>query len=484
MARFQLFGAGITSKSRKVTAQRRVNVYYQFEEQEEDNTKVTIYGTPGLDAFCSTLGATGCRGLIAPEKSAVMYAVNKATLFEINAAGASTARGTLEGSTGRCYLSENGAQLFIVDPTDGGKGYTYTIATTTLAKVVDADYPGLGSVDFLDGFFVGPKLDSGRWYKSASYDGANWVATDFTNAEASPDNSKFLRVANQQALVFGENTTEFFSNTGVAGFPFQSIRGTTIQWGLAANASCVLSGNNVFALMKSKDGQPRAVKIVGYQDQRVSNDAIEQIWQRYSGYSDATGFSYMMDGHVFYQLNFPSAGVSWLFDDNTGMWFQRETSGARHLADQAVAFNGNIIVADYSSGNLYKLKPDVYTDNGATIRRLLVSRHVYQDNDRLSVPELEFLFDTGVGLTSGQGVAPEAMLRISRDGGNTYGPIRRQSLGAMGNYRARCQFDRNGQARDFVFELSVSDPVKFALIGERIKVVNDTQAAQRSRRAA
>jgi hypothetical protein len=475
--RFDIFGAGIHSKSRKVTAQKRVNVYYEFEEQDEDTTKVAIFGAPGLELFSSTLGDTPVRGMIAPKKSSVMYAVHRDSFVEINAAGTVTVRGTLTGATGRCYLAENGTQVMVVDPTDSGKGYIYTIATTTLAAIADADYPGLSGVDFVDGFFVGCKLNSGRWYKSASYDGTGWTATDFTNAEMSPDNNVGLVVAHGEVAIFGDTTIEFAGNTGGAGFPFQAIQGVGSEWGLDAVQSVAVLDNAIFALMRQKQGGLRLMKFAQYEPLRVSNDAWEQVIQRYSATGDAVAFSYMMDGHSFYQISFPTEGVTWLYDDNTKMFFERESEGGRHRANLAVGFGSNIIVSDYETGTLYKLRPDVYQDNGAEITRLLRSKHVFDAGALLTVSSLQFLFDAGVGLTTGQGSDPEVMLRYSKDGGNTWSAVRRLKLGAIGEYGKRVMSRNFGQGRDFVFELSMTDPVKFALIGEAIDVVKDEQRA-------
>ena len=61
MARVPLFGLGIQSKSPNVTAQRRLNMYYEATKQE-DKTKVSAYGTAGTSLFVS-FGDTPCRML-------------------------------------------------------------------------------------------------------------------------------------------------------------------------------------------------------------------------------------------------------------------------------------------------------------------------------------------------------------------------------------------------------------------------------------
>jgi len=93
-----------------------------------------------------------------------------------------------------------------------------------------------------------------------------------------------------------------------------------------------------------------------------------------------------------------------------------------------------------------------------TIRRLRRSPHVFLNNKRVFLSRLEPYFRAGIGTTSGQGIDAEVMLRVSKDGGNTWGAERILSAGALGRYATRLQAYRFGVARDWVFEVSVSDP--------------------------
>ena len=58
---------------------------------------------------------------------------------------------------------------------------------------------------------------------------------------------------------------------------------------------------------------------------------------------------------------------------------------------------------------------------------------------------------------------PQVMLRISRDGGRTFGNERWVPLGRIGEYYSRVMLRRLGSARDFVIQITVTDPVKFVL---------------------
>jgi hypothetical protein len=68
-------------------------------------------------------------------------------------------------------------------------------------------------------------------------------------------------------------------------------------------------------------------------------------------------------------------------------------------------------------------------------------------------------------LPSGQGSDPQWMLRMSRDGGMTYGNEKWASAGVVGSRRVRCNWHQLGMFRNGAVELSCADPVKIAVYG-------------------
>ena len=62
-----LFGTGMQGKSPNITAQRRINCYYDY-TPDGDKTKVAIIGTPGKDLFLD-MGETPIRGMHVPQNS-------------------------------------------------------------------------------------------------------------------------------------------------------------------------------------------------------------------------------------------------------------------------------------------------------------------------------------------------------------------------------------------------------------------------------
>ncbi len=98
------------------------------------------------------------------------------------------------------------------------------------------------------------------------------------------------------------------------------------------------------------------------------------------------------------------------------------------------------------------------------IRRMRRTPHLNETHIRQTFNKLELLAEVGEGLLEGQGVDPQAMLRWSDDGGETWSQEHWAPLGKRGEYRRRVLWRRLGQARDRVFEVVITDPIEIALI--------------------
>lgn len=65
----------------------------------------------------------------------------------------------------------------------------------------------------------------------------------------------------------------------------------------------------------------------------------------------------------------------------------------------------------------------------------------------------------------GDGTEPQLMLEWSDDNGKTWSNQHFASMGRVGEYRKRVIFRRLGQARDRIYRVSISDPVKRVITG-------------------
>jgi hypothetical protein len=202
--KFRLFGLGLKGKSPVVTAQHRINCYVE-KIVDEDTEQTSIIASPGMDLLCDQ-GDTPGRGWIVVDD--LLYRAHRGTLYEINNAGTATVRGALSTTTGRIDMATDGDVILIVD---GTKGYTYTIATTTLIPIADADFPnGATTCAWQDGNFI---VEDGLNFQ-ISPDGTNWDPLDVATAESSPDGIVRVFDDHGQIILFGTKTTEFWANTG------------------------------------------------------------------------------------------------------------------------------------------------------------------------------------------------------------------------------------------------------------------------------
>ena len=452
-----LFGLGNFGKSRNVSSQQRTNLYAEIHQDGEKGT-LTLYPTPGRTTFVN-FGAYPSRGTW--KKDDVLYIVNRFTLWRVANDGTMTNIGTLATSSGRVDITDNGTQIIIVD---GANGYIYNTSTLVFAQITDPDFPGADTVTFLNGYFIVQKPNSGRFYISTIYDGLTWAALEFATAESNPDNLVRVMADNGQIWLFGVDTAEPWSDSGAQDFPFARVGAAAIEWGLAARWSLCKFMDSLIFLRKNRLGAVQVCTLSGYTAVPVSTPEIDYILAQYTSVSNATGFAYMVSGHPFYQINFPSANESWVFDGLSKEWHRAESAGGRDRAEIQINFLDHSYVTDYENGKLYRFQDGVYTDDGQTIARELITRH-QSTGEYVFLHKLWIEMEAGVGLLTGQGSEPKLMMQYSKDGGHTWSNEVWANFGRIGQYNYRALYLRLGRGRDWVFKFRITDPVKTVFVG-------------------
>jgi hypothetical protein len=211
----------------------------------------------------------------------------------------------------------------------------------------------------------------------------------------------------------------------------------------------------------------------GYSAQRISTFAIEYAIQQYPIVSDATAFTYQEDGHEFYVLTFPSADITWVYDISTQLWHRRgyvDNLNVMHRIrpQYMMNFHNNVMVGDWQNGNIYVMDRNQFTDNGQKMLRQRRCPHLTVDLKRMYHSDLQIQFQPGVGLQSGQGQNPQAMLRWSDDGGSTWSNEHWTTIGQVGQYKNRALWRRLGQSRDRIYEVNVSDAINAVIISANL----------------
>lgn len=457
-------GPSYQARSIYANAERALNCYVEL--SPSDRSPIALYGTPGLRKV-ATLPSLGCRGAITVGN--FFWVVYGNSVYRVNSSYVFALTGTIASSSGLVGIASNGTQILIVD---GVRGYVVTISSNTLASITDVDFPnGVRQADYVDGYFLVTDNGTQQFYISDLLDGSSWDGTDFASAEGSPDSTVGLIVDHSEIWLFGSNSAEIWVNTGNPTFPFERSGNTFVEHGCIANKSIKKLDNTVFWLGGDDRGYGVVWRADGYTPQRVSNHALEHAISLYENVSDATAITYSQEGHAFYVLTFPTAEVTWVYDASTQLWHERawrdpstgELSRWRGVAH--CLLNGKHLIGDCQDGRLYILDTEHYTDDLDPILRLRTTQTQAQMQTRLFYNWLQVDMQTGIGLTLGQGSDPMLMMRYSNNGGQSWSDYRNAPLGAIGDYDARCQYNRLGAGRNRTWEISMTDPVPFAVIG-------------------
>lgn len=450
------FGGPYEGRAKSVNAERLVNFYL-----EKQGEKWVLVGTPGLTLRLTTDEGPARGFHFFADK---IIAVQGSAVYAINSAHSATFLGTIGTFSGRVSMADNGIHVLIVDGSSAG----YYTNGVTLETITDADFAGGTTATSQDGYLIVTEPNSGRFRISDLNDVTSWIEADFATAEGLPDNVRAVTSDHRELWLPGVKSTEVWANNGDPDFPFARIGSGFIEKGIAAAHSLAKHDNSLVWLSEDERGQGLAVAAGGnYRTVVVSPTGINYQWAQYSAISDAFAFTYQIEGHEFCVLTFPTANATWVLDAATKQWHQWSSNldnnpMSRHRANCHVFAWGRHYVGDYASGKIYTIEPDVYTEDSATIIRDRIGTHFADDDeDDISIGTVQIAFDEGIGLVTGQGSDPQAMLRWSRNGGKTWSNELWRSVGAIGEYDRRARWNKCGPGRRRTWWLRVSDPVKW-----------------------
>lgn len=465
-------GAAYQAPSIYQDAQECINWYPEVDptKQPEERGVVALYPTPGLTLKLTLPTAAEVRGMYVLQGGTQMLVVCGAILYSVDATLTATSVGTLQTATGQVGISDNRIAAYIVD---GPNRYSYILPSGILSVLpgTDGAFVGADKVDYVDDFFVYNDPGSNQWGCTSPLSTAS-PPLSFSSKDSSPDNIVTLIADHREVFLIGEKTTEVWINVGSFPFPFQRIPGTSIQHGCAAKNSLVRLGESIAWLSQDSRGQAVVVHMAGYSPQRISTHAVETDISS-SVINDAVAYSYQKDGHEFYQITFPTQDKTWVYDLATQLWHKRayrDNMNVLHRRPENcyAFFQGMNLVGDSANGNIYALDSTAFTDNGQPILRMRRSPHLTNELNRVFYEFLQIQFQPGVGLVSGQGSDPQMMLRWSDDGGSTWSAYYNIPIGKIGAFKNRATKRQMGFARDRIYEVTITDPVRAVIISAEI----------------
>jgi len=445
-------------------------------------SQFALFRQPGLLTFCTTALNSRVRGLYS--LNGHLYAVVGSHYIEILADGTFIDYSVLSG----VYLTDDGRKAwFAGNPTQqmlvsGGNGYISESGGVHL--IASADFPqgNAASCAYLDGYFIVTMNGSQMFQISALNDGNTWDASDISSAESRPDFIVAPIALREEVWFFGTQTIQPYYNSGDAFFPLAPNQAAVTSTGLMAAASLCRIGNTLFWLKLDENGHGTFCRNDGYVEVEISNHAIESVWNTYQNLDQAYAWGYQENGHSCVRISFPNidglgGSMTWEYDLSTNQWTETPYWNQVQARDEAhrgycsaVCFD-KILVGDRENGIIYEMNSRYLDDNGALIRRIRRTPHLYSQNKNIEYNRIEFAGNKGIGLNVAADQPyynPTAVLRYSNDGGVNFGNERHIKFGRMGARSTRAFKAGLGSSRDRVFELECTDPVDWAFSATRL----------------
>uniref|UniRef100_A0A6M3IL39 Putative capsid protein n=1 Tax=viral metagenome TaxID=1070528 RepID=A0A6M3IL39_9ZZZZ len=450
-----------TGRSSNLNALILQNMYAQLDRSGK--SIVSLFNTPGLTLKGTPEADVEVRGLY--PLGDYLYAACGSNFYQITTGFVATDKGNLNTAAGFVDFCDDGTYVILSDGTDG---YTYNVGTDTFAQIVDVDFIGAKSMTYQDGYAITAEVDSQDMMQSAAADPTAYTSTHKTSVNRASDNLVRAVSSGGNLWAFGDLTAEVYHNTGAALFSFERYE-VFLQHGLLARGAFTEADNTRFWLNQNR----WLLRDEAYRPIKLNIDGIDYQFESYTTVNDAILYSFEMEGHIFVNVTFPTADETRVYDVSTGQWFKwasyrsSDTGYGRHRSNCYAYFNGEHIVGDFENGKLYELDLDVFTDNSEGIQRRFTLPNIYDKKSRNCQVHhrFEIDFEGGVGLATGQGSDPQAMLDWSNDDGHTWSNERWADIGKIGEYGNRAIWDMLGMAENRIYRCTISDPVKVVVLG-------------------
>jgi len=460
-------------------AQRCVNLYTE-RNPPDSPFPFTTYPTPGLSLETTAPVIGQVRATYTASNGACFVVVGNAVYLLTQSYGWNFL-GNINSYTGFVSIKDNTLCCVIVDGSQDG--FVIDLTTFAYGAISQTNWYPASRVDYLDTYLVFSIVDSNQFFFTLSNvtytmltTGIGFDPLDIAAKTGGNDKIAGLAVMHREIWLIGQSTSEVWFDSGAADFAFQEMPGAFVEQGCASVGSIAKFDLALYWLGQDLYGNSVVFRGAQYNATAISTKAIENEINSYAIKDDAIGFTYLQEGHPFYVLTFPSEDVTWVFDIAENAWHQRSWMDAngnlhRWRGNCACVFNNKILVGDYQNGNLYSLDLDTYLDNGQPIPRIRSFPHSVNENKRVTYRNLIAAMEVGDEMNGSTNDTCSVSLRLSDDAGRSFGDAIIQTLGNTGNYLTSVQFNRLGMARDRVFELSWSAPVKTSLQGAYIDVI-------------
>lgn len=485
MKRIPILGGAYQSRSIISGAQRCINLFPEKNDDEQAPVPITHFPTPGL-TLKGTPPVAGTGRCIYTAKNGNVYEVIRNIVYYVSPLFVYTQLGVMAANlTTPASMVDNGIVVLLVDGT--AAGYAIDLTTNAFAQINDPNFLGGTRANFVDGFFATNAPGTNSWYISLPFvTFANLTAgvitpgqiyaafdpLDIVAKSGSSDDIATVIVMHKNIWPIGNMwSSEAFYNSGAADFPYATVPGVFFEHGTIAPYSVATQDLSIFYLEVDRFGTAMILKMnADYSIDQLSTRGIEYIIENMPVIADAIGGCYQQNGHSFYVLTFPTANRTFACELKTGQWHElawSDGSGVlnRHRANAWTFGYGMNLVADWQNGKIYQLDPNNYTDFGGPVVRLRTVPHVVKDGERLRADLIMADLQGGTLTSATPDNPPKVFLRVSTNRGGSFSDALEGVFGAAGDYGQFPAWRNIGMARDFIFEVSWSEPINTAFNG-------------------
>ncbi len=423
------------------------------------------YSRPALTTGFNC-GSGPVRGVFAapPAYGGGLFAVFGGTAYNV-ATGA--ACGAI-GGTDRVRWAASDAQMVLV-----ASGTAYLFDGTNFTAIVSAVLPPVTDVAWLRGRFVYLVAGSGVFWYSEINDAANIGGLNFATAESLPDGNVALDILNDELVIFGSKSAEFWSVSTDANAPYQPNTGRGYQRGCVARDTVRFADNALFFV-----GDNLVVYCSKNAPERISSSTIEDKLRQCATPAAIHAITATFEGHEFYVLNIPGVG-SYAYDISRigtqaqaygdsyqrGQWQEWQSFGQQTFRGQcSVTLNDTVYVGDNATNDLWIQKVGAWTDAGGPFTRM-ASAFIKVEEGTPRCNNIVVHGVMGQGNPTSPAVNPVIEMRWSDDQGRTFVDWRKANLGRQGAYLNRAFWTRLDcmRAPGRLVQIRCSDPVNVVL---------------------
>lgn len=477
MPEFTLLGTNYAAREPAVSAERRLNVYYDSMRDEPEKGPIACYAVPGAQYHSNPAGLPP-RGVLYVPGESILFAMFGNSLWGMSTSGT----WTLYGSTSESS-SIGSAQVTLVD-----QGFSLVVLASTLMYVLNYSTWAWSSMTstvtplgitpnrvaaYLGGYVLaGTNADSCKYYWTNAGGmpdvAGSWDALNVNSAYKKGDPINNITAYKDCAILFGSHSIEFHGLTGDSNSAFGPIAGSVVEVGNAYRFNPRVVGDSVIFLGRPMDGSLRYYKITGYSVEDITPPGLVYRLSnlKANATTGSTGTFSLGQNNFYYHrvAGTDENGFTVMYSLQTGLWYDLE--GVVPDTTFPFAYMGTVpssTVTGYAKpttfafgdeGEVYIFDEDIARWDGKHYRKQIVSGHLTDKFKGNTLKVNRVRVEAASGLL---GDPQTFILEVSRDGGRTWGRELWCDTGAKGEYNKTLEWRRLGVAKDFVFRLTMPE---------------------------